>query len=274
MEFNYKHLLETATKACILAGKEILHQYYNGFDTITKPDDSPVTSADMAANEILTQHLAPTGIKVLSEEGDKFTHQFRQNNPYWCIDPIDGTRDFVSKTNEFCISVGLVSYNTSMLGVLYAPALDLFYFAAENVGSFKFSGTADDLNGLIKTDNLVEKLILRSQKLPVIQHPNEKIFMASRYHRSDKIEKYIADMRLKMPDLELVTIGSAIKLGMMAEGKANEYLRYNRFNFWDVAGGHAIAKYAGLHLLQPHTTKEISYIDEQMKIEGYALKWK
>lgn len=273
MKFDYKNLLEIAVRATILAGIETLRQYRASFETITKADGSPVTSADLAANEILTEHLSTTGISVLSEEGDKFTHEFRQTKPYWCIDPIDGTRDFVTKTDEFCVSVGLVQENTSFVGVLYAPALDLFYFAAEHIGSYKFSGSVNDLGEMLENENLLDTLIQHSQKLPIIQNPNEKYFMASRFHRSKEIESHIEMLRTKHPDLELVTIGSAIKLGYMAEGKAYEYLRYTRFNFWDVAGGHAIVKYAGLQLLQPNSNKEIMYEDEAMKIYGYWMKW-
>lgn len=271
MNFNFEKLLLTACKSSYLAGQEVLKQYHEGFETIIKPDGSPVTTADLAANEILTTILNETGVPILSEEGEKFTHEFRQQNAYWCLDPIDGTRDFVDKTDEFCVSVGLVHQNTSKVGVLYAPALHLFYFAAEGIGTFKFTGTADDLAEIIHFS--LADLLQKSAKLPLEKTPEKKIFMASRYHRSAKIESYIAGLKEQNTDLELITIGSAIKLGLMAEGKASEYLRFSTFNFWDVAGGHAIVKYAGLPLLQPDLDEEINYEDEEMKIFGYRMGW-
>lgn len=271
MDLDFHFLLEKAVMATFLAGKEVLKQYKNGFETVIKSDGSPVTTADLAAHNILTEKLSETGILVISEEGEKFTHDFRQKNPYWCIDPIDGTRDFVDKTDEFCVSVGLIHENTSKAGILYAPALDLFYFAAEGIGSFKFSGEMQELEKLSEKD--LDILIANSDKLPLSIDPEKKIFMASRFHRSAKIEEYIKELLNLHPDLELVTIGSAIKLGLMAEGKASEYLRFTSFNFWDVAGGHAIVKYAGLPLMHVDSDLEVSYKNEEMRIHGYRMNW-
>ena len=273
MDLNYKELLQIAIKATVLAGNEVLKQYEEGFETIIKADGSPVTTADLAANDILTEHLNKTGIAIISEEGAWYDHTFRQAHPYWCLDPIDGTRDFVDRTDEFCVSVGLIAENTSKIGILYAPALHLFYFAAEGVGSFKFIGSVNEMTQLVSLDGFLDAFMQSSERLPIDKSPNENLFMASRFHRSPKIEEYIQELKRKYPDLELVTIGSAIKLGYMAEGKAHQYLRYTTFNFWDVAGGHAIAKYAGLQLLQPNSHQEIHYENENMKIEGYFLKW-
>lgn len=270
---NYQQLLTTAIKATFIAGQEILRQYKSDYQTQIKQDGSPVTSADLAANDILMEHLNKTEITVISEESEHYTHEFRQNNAYWCIDPIDGTHDFVDKTDEFCVSVGLIDENTSKLGVLYAPALDLFYFAAEGVGAFKYVGSLAFFEEMMKKDDFLNQIITNSEALPNHEKSTTQLFMASRYHRHESIEKYIEELKEKYPDLELVTMGSAIKLGVMAERKANEYLRYTRFNFWDVAGGHAICKYAGLKLLQPHTDQEISYEREDMRIHGYAMQW-
>ncbi len=273
MKLDFKQLLDTATRATYLAGKEVLRQYKTEYHTEIKQDGSPVTSADLAANDILMKYLLPTKVTAISEESGHYTHQFRQNNAYWCIDPIDGTHDFVDKTDEFCVSVGLVDENTSKLGVLYAPALDLFYFAAEGIGSFKFISSFNNLEKYLENEDFLDFLISNSESLP--NHPlqDKQMFMASRYHRHPKIEAHINKLKEKYPNLELVTMGSAIKLGLMAERKANEYLRFTRFNFWDVAGGHAICKYAGLKLLQPNTNQEINYEREDMRIEGYAMKW-
>lgn len=273
MEFKYNQLLPIALKASIIAGKEIMQQYKNGFDTVTKEDGSPVTTADLKAHDILNEALSTTGIAVLSEEGEKFTHPFRQNNAYWCIDPIDGTKDFVNKTDEFCVSVGLVTQNTSKLGVLYAPALDLLYFAAEGIGSFKFNGTQQDAEKLIENSDFWEQFISQSHTLPEREVPGKYIFLTSRFHRDQQTDTYIQELKRKHTDLEVITMGCAIKLGIISERKASEYTRFMAVNFWDIAGGHAIAKYAGLNILNPKNQKEIDYSDSQMKVFGYSLKW-
>lgn len=273
MELDFENLLQIAIKATFLAGKEIQRQYNSDYETLRKADGSLVTSADMAANDILMNFLDATDIAILSEESDHLDHEFRQNNTYWCIDPIDGTHDFVNKTDEFCVSVGLVDENTSKLGVLYAPALNLFYFAAESIGSYKIPNNLSNLEAAVDQSGFWEWLMVNSDALPNHSNQEKALFMASRYHRHPRIENYIIELRESQPDLEVVTMGSAIKLGLMAERKANEYLRYTTFNFWDVAGGHAICKYAGLPLFQPHSEKEIDYKNEHMHIEGYQMKW-
>lgn len=270
---NFESLLEKAIPATYFAGREILRLYESGFETLIKPDGTPVTSADLAAHDIIMEYLKSTYITVISEEGEHYTHDFRQKNPYWCVDPIDGTHDFVNKTDEFCVSVGLVDENTSKLGVLYAPALDLLYYAADGLGSFKFVGNFEELKDALDTPNLIDFLLKNSEKLPNHKSPDKPLFMASRYHRSPKIEGHIENLKKEKPELEIVAMGSVIKLALMAERKAHEYLRYAPFNFWDVAAGHALCKYAGLTLYQPHRLKEINYEDENMIIEGYAMKW-
>lgn len=273
MSFNYKNLLEIATKATVLAGKEIMRQYENGFETFIKEDQSPVTSADLKAHDILEEHLSKTGIAVMSEEGEKFTHEFRQNNAFWCLDPIDGTKDFVNKTNEFCVSVGLIAEDTSKLGVLYAPALNLFYFAAEGIGSFVFKWSQEELEKLLAEENFLDVLLKNSEVLPNHPKPEKMTFLTSRFHRDETTDKYIQTLKTKHPDLEVKTMGCAIKLGVVSEGKASEYTRFRSVNFWDIAGGHAIAKYAGLEVLQPNSNQEIHYQNENMRVEGYSLKW-
>ncbi|MGI9525571.1 MAG: 3'(2'),5'-bisphosphate nucleotidase CysQ family protein [Weeksellaceae bacterium] len=270
---EFKSLLSTAVQATIIAGTEIMDQYVNGFDTIIKEDGSPVTTADLKAHEILNEHLNKTGIAVMSEEGEKFTHEFRQNNAYWCLDPIDGTKDYVHKTGEFCISVGLISENTSKLGVLYAPALGLLYFAAESVGSFKFSGGVKEAESLLNHENFWDELLKLSNPLPTLESPAIYTFLTSRYHRDADTDAYIKSLQSEHPDLKVITMGCAIKLGIVADKNASEYTRYVSVNFWDIAGGHAVAKYAGLDVLKPNTTQEIDYTDPDMRVNGYSLKW-
>ncbi|MDO5654961.1 MAG: inositol monophosphatase family protein [Flavobacteriaceae bacterium] len=270
---NYKKLLEAATHAAVLAGKEIMSQYHNGFDVITKPDNSPVTTADLAAHDIILKELESTQIAVLSEEGEKFSHEFRQNTPYWCVDPIDGTRDFVNKTDEFCISIGLVVDNTSKVGVLYAPAMDLYYFAAEGMGSFKYEKDRISLEKLIDSDDFFQLLQENSQKLPQHPLPEFPTALNSRFHRDEKTEDYLNQLKTQNPNWQFIVMGSAIKLGIIAEGKATEYTRFMGVNFWDIAGGHAIAKYAGLAVMQIDKEKEINYSDQNMRVAGYCLQW-
>lgn len=268
-----KELLEIAVKATIEASFEVLKQYHSNFKVQLKEDNSPVTSADLAANEILTSYLKNTQYPILSEEGEFYTHKERQEfEGYWCLDPIDGTQDFVNKTDEFCICTGYISENTSKLGVLSAPALGWFYFAADGIGSFKFNEDFKQLKNFMNMSHL-DELIDYSKPLPAHTLGSSYTFLTSRFHRDKETDEYIQKLKSEKSNFKLKTMGSAIKLGMMAERSANEYTRFRSVNFWDIAAGHAVAKYAGLLVKDPNTGEEINYSDEQMRVNGYSMKW-
>lgn len=268
------NLLEIATKASIKAGIEVLRQYHSGFEVEIKPDNSPVTSADIAAHNILERELSVTNIPILSEEGNKnLYHNGEKHKSYWILDPIDGTRDFVNKTDEYCICVGLISNNNATLGVLCAPSLNLFYFGSEDYASRKFLGSFEDLTRLIKEENFFEELLKNSEKLPTQELPKDFTFLSSRFHLDNKTKEYIEVLKKQHANIEYKKIGCAIKLGLIADKTATEYTRFHKVNFWDIAAGHAIAKYAGLKVCVPNTNKEIDYSQDDMKVNGFSVKW-
>lgn len=271
---NYKELLNIAVKATILAGEEVLNQYKNGFEVNLKKDNSPVTSADLAAHDILTKHLSKSKLPIISEEGDWFTHEERQIFPaYWILDPIDGTRDFVNKTDEFCICTGLISENSVKLGVLYAPALNLLYFGGENYPSRKFDGDLKTLLSFSQKNDALALLEKESKFLPSLPSKDKFTFLTSRFHKDNLTNDYIKKLKEVHPDIEVLNMGCAIKLGLIADRFASEYTRFLSVNFWDIAAGHAIAKYAGLKVNSPNTNEEIKYTDKNMKVHGYSIKW-
>lgn len=271
---NYSELLEKAVLGTISAGEEVWRQYKEGFETQVKKDNSPVTSADFAAHDILSEHLSATNLPIISEEGEKFSHEERQSfDAYWMLDPIDGTRDFINKTDEFCICTGLIAGNTAKLGVLYAPALNLFYFGAEGYSSRKIQASVEELVALAKEKNILEALEKKSVFLPSFSPKEKYTFLTSRFHRDNGTDFYIKELKKEHPDLEVVTMGCAIKMGLIADRYATEYTRFLPVNFWDVAAGHAIAKYAGRKVTGANNDKEIDYSDKNMRVHGYSVKW-
>ncbi|MDR2123250.1 MAG: 3'(2'),5'-bisphosphate nucleotidase CysQ [Flavobacteriaceae bacterium] len=269
-----KQIMDVAVKAAIEASKEVLRLYNEGFSVSFKEDRSPVTTGDLKANEIITTYLKGTSIPVLSEESEKESEEIRSSwQKYWCIDPIDGTKEYVNKTGEYCISIGLLTPETSLLGVLAAPSLGLFYFAAEGLGSFKWEGKYEELYDLSDKENLTDELLKNSVKLPLKPESESYAFLTSRSHFNKKDEEYYQGLKKKYPEITLLQMGSAIKIGLVAEGKANEYARLSSVNFWDIAGGHAIAKYAGLEITDYVTKKAINYKDiSTLLISGYIIK--
>ncbi|PQL95288.1 3'(2'),5'-bisphosphate nucleotidase CysQ family protein [Apibacter adventoris] len=268
------NLLNIAIKAAIESSREVLKIYEQGFTVSLKEDESPVTTGDLKANEIITSYILPTDIPILSEESEKDTLEKRKNwKRYWCIDPIDGTKEYVNKTDEYCISIGLLTNETSLLGVLAAPSMNIFYFAAEGIGSFKWKGVYEDLYSLLDSENIVEEIMKNSIQLPVKPALNPYIFLTSRSHFSNLDQEYFQKLEREHEEVQMIQMGSAIKIGWVVEGKANEYARLSPVNFWDIAGGHAIAKYAGLKIIDIASQKEVTYNDiETLKISGYIIK--
>lgn len=261
-----------AVQASVEAASEVYRQYRTGFETIIKPDNSPVTSADLAANDILISGLAQTNIPVYSEEGPYLTEEIvNSGHPYWILDPIDGTKDFVNHTDEFVICTGLVGKNTALAGVLVAPAMGLLYFAGEELGSFKYMGNLNELMEHFSLKNW-ENLVRLSTKMPLQSAGGHYKFLTSRYHKDPQTEAYFQQLQQANPNIERVECGSAIKLGLIAEGCAHEYTRFLSVNFWDIAAGHAVAKYAGISVVDPQTKEEIDYSATNLRVNGYSLK--
>lgn len=269
------NLLEIATRAVALAGEEVLKQYLNGFSTETKADGSPVTSADLAAHKILQKHISFSDIPYFSEEGDKDSLQEIKNTPtYWIADPIDGTMDFVNKTDEYCVCLGLIENNSVKLGVLYAPSLGLFYFGSNKYPSRKFIGTQQELHKIALESDFFEQLMKHSEPIPTMKLPTEYTFLCSKFHMDKETEEYMRALEKKHKNLKIKSMGSVIKLGLIADRWATEYTRFRAVNFWDIAAGHAVAKFAGLKVCYPNTDREISYDSEDLKVHGYSILWK
>ena len=250
-----KNLINVALRAAIDASKEVHKIYDEGFSVSIKEDKSPVTSGDLKSNEIITAYLKQTSIPILSEETDHESESVIAGwQKYWCIDP-------------------LLTSETSLLGVLAAPSLELFYFAAEGLGSYKWNGKYEDLYELLNEEDVTEKILEKSVKLPLKIDLKNYTILTSRSHYSSIDKEYIEKLRIQHPNLVMFQMGSAIKIGLVAEGKANEYARLSPINFWDIAGGHAIAKYAGLEIVDYETKKQITYKNfSTLKISGYIVK--
>ena len=160
--------LKLAIDASLLAGKKII-EIYNSDDFIVeyKSDESPLTLADKSSDEIIKNALKASKIPVLSEEGDALDYDKRKDLKHlWIVDPLDGTKEFIKKNDEFSVNIALVENQKPILGVIYAPALSLLYFSEDNFSSYKL-----DLNDSIS--NEIDLIRLSSCQLletkPIIQ---------------------------------------------------------------------------------------------------------
>ena len=245
--------LSVAKKAAIEAGLEILKVYHQKIDVEFKKDSSPLTIADKKANDIIEKYLLTTNIPILSEEGRHAPYQERKNwNLVWIVDPLDGTKEFIKKNGEFTVNIALVKNGIPIIGVIYVPVSKCLYFASYQ-GSFK------ELEG--------ERL-----KLPLMRNNNIYKVVGSRSHISSETEKYYADLKKEKNEIEFVSLGSSIKICLVAEGVADVYPRFAPTMEWDTAAGNAIAKYANKKLIDLETEQEMVYNRSNLKNNWFIVK--
>ena len=254
---NFKELLVKAINASIEGGHAIMEVYASEFAVEHKDDKSPLTLADKNCNEVIETHLLSTGIPFLSEEGAKISFEERKNWEYfWLVDPLDGTKEFVKRNGEFTVNIALIHNGNPILGVIYVPVKEELYFALDGLGSYKAGQN-------LTIDNL-ENLILNSNKLPVDYNRDNYVVVGSRSHMSTETEAFFEEKKKEHGDVEVMTVGSSLKLCMVAEGKADAYPRYAPTMEWDTGAGHAIAKYAGFSVKQYNTIDDIIYNKEYL----------
>jgi len=217
--------LKEIENIALKAGEEVIKIYNKDFEIEYKDDKSPLTIADLKANEIICQSLTSLypNIPILSEENKKIEYKDRKDwEYYWCIDPIDGTKEFIKKNGEFTINIALIYKNSPILGVVYAPILEDMYSAKKGNGAFK--------NGI---------------KLPIKRDDNKLVVVASKSHLSPETEEYINSLELNGRELIKISKGSSLKLCMVAEGVADIYPRLAPTMEWDTTAADAIVREAG-----------------------------
>jgi len=208
------------------AGAVILKYYVQGGSarqTEIKADGSPVTMADYAAQRLISEKLEswdPT-VPIISEEADLPSYDMRRHwRRFWLVDPLDGTKEFISGNGEFTVNIALIDDGEPVLGVVYAPALDVMYAAAKGLGAWRTdaSGTA---------------LRIFHLRAPAGE---AMVVVESRSHPSRELENYLAGIVVR----ERIAIGSSLKFCWVAEGRADIYPRLGPTMEWDVAAGDCV----------------------------------
>ena len=208
------------------AGKAILDVYETAFAVNEKRDNSPVTAADLAAHDVIYERLSrlTPDWPILSEEGDRILFSERKRwSHYWLIDPLDGTREFVKRNGEFAVIIALIEDGRAVLGVVFAPVLDVTYLASSGNGAYKQTATEK------------HQIRVRAADLDTL------IVAGSRSHSSSRLGRYL--QRLGNPNL--LSMGSALKACLVAEGKADLYPRFGPTSEWDTAAAQCILEEAG-----------------------------
>jgi 3'(2'), 5'-bisphosphate nucleotidase len=254
-------LLALALRAALAAGREILDVYAGpDFGVETKSDRTPLTEADRRAHRTIVEHLAPAGLPLLSEEGRPIAYPERRRwDLFWLIDPLDGTKEFIKRNGEFTVNIALIRTGTPILGIVYAPTLGDLYTGCEGLGAYKFK-TDGRPSGVKEPDKILEA----GERLPLSRPPGPLRVVASRSHLTPETERCIADLKAEQSDVELVSKGSSLKFGLLAEGSADLYPRFGPTMEWDTAAGHAVAEAAGCTVTQADGTSPLLYNKEDL----------
>jgi 3'(2'), 5'-bisphosphate nucleotidase len=237
------------------AGDAIMDIYQKDFAVYDKNDASPLTEADLAAHHILVEGLERlTDYPVLSEESSEDIKQERLNwSEYWLIDPLDGTKEFVKKNGEFTVNVAFIKDGKPTFGVVYAPALDTLYVGDINEGAYKQ-----------ESNQAAEKITVKAKPTQA----SDYVIVGSRSHQSDEFKAFIADY----PGADIVSMGSSLKLCLVAEGKADIYPRLGLTCEWDTAAAHAVVEAAGGEVLHAETGKPLQYNKQDLLNPFFIVK--
>lgn len=228
-----KELLPRVTEIARRAGAVILEVYASGENAqVAKADDSPLTAADVRSHQLISaalRELTP-GIPLLSEEGAATPYGERAAwRRYWLVDPLDGTREFLSRNGQFTVNIALIESHVPVLGVVQVPVGDITYQGIPGIGAWRQTGAA------------------RPEPIHVQPRAADPVrVVGSRSHRRDSLNAFLK--RLKA--FELKPMGSSLKFCLVAEGSADVYPRLGPTNEWDTAAAHAVAAAAGGTVVQ------------------------
>ncbi|WP_110710437.1 3'(2'),5'-bisphosphate nucleotidase CysQ [Salinicola sp. CR57] len=237
------------------AGERVLEIYAQDFSVETKADDSPLTQADMAAHRALTallQRLTPE-IPLLSEESDAIPFETRRQwSSYWLIDPLDGTKEFIKKNGEFTLNVALVENGVPRFGIVHAPVLGMTWWGDADSGAFKITPDGERP--------------IRVRDLPAADD-QPWLIVGSRSHGTESFEAFCA----RLPAHERVSMGSSLKLCLVAEGAADLYPRLAPTCEWDTAAAQAVVTAAGGQVLDAETLEPLRCNQQESTLNPFFI---
>ncbi len=232
---NLQALIDPVLAISRQAGDRILEVYRDDFEVTEKSDSTPLTTADLEAHRVITGSLQDLDIHgqkfpVLSEESGGISFSERTDwETYWLVDPLDGTREFIARNGEFSVNIGLIHRGRPILGVVYAPVMKVAYYAARGCESWK---QHDDSQ--------------TPEKIHVRKAPEDTVVVAR--SRSPVTGPMMKRFLEKLGDHEEVTMGSALKSCLVAEGAADVYARLGPTSEWDTGAAQCIVEEAGGHI--------------------------
>lgn len=244
-----------------IAAERILAIYREPtFVVSLKEDRSFLTQADSESHAIICEGLKKRypEIPVISEESTEFHDYAARKNwdNFFLVDPLDGTKEFVNRNDEFTINIALIRHGQPVLGVINAPALDVIYYAEQGKGAYKITNK--------KTTQL-------SLTHSLSKNSNELIIAVSRSHYCEKTENFIVNLQSEGKRVTKLAAGSALKFGLVAEGLADVYLRFTPTMEWDTAAGHVLVNEVGKTINVIGSDTSLQYNKVELKNAGFIV---
>jgi len=226
-------LLEQALEATSLAGAAIMKYHQQQIQSELKHDGSPLTKADQEAHRIIMDYLAPSGLAVVSEEGNDLHLRAEK---YWLVDPLDGTKDFLAGNDEFTVNIALMDRDRPIFGVVFAPAIGDMYWGGRRMGAWKLRA---------------------GQEIKLLPQPQSSIckMAISRFHDHPDVDIFATQNLIK----HRIPIGSALKYCLLATSDVDVFPRLVGSSEWDTAAGQAILEAAGGQVIDWKTCKPLAY---------------
>jgi len=240
--------------AALEASEAIMKIYAGDFERIEKEDGSPVTIADLSASKIIRKHLLPTGIPITGEEAEKHPFSVRKSWKHlWCVDPLDGTKEFIKKNGEFVVNIALIENSKPVFGLIASPINKEIILGNEKSGAFQTS-----------FENALEPK--KWEPLKYLSSTNSPIqLISSRSHYSGNLQKLVDEIEVEYGPVERTAMGSALKFFELVNNRADVYPRFAPTMEWDIAAGQAIYEAIGGKVINVNTGKPLVYNKENLK---------
>lgn len=234
MSLKLEALVTPILETMIAAGDVVMEVYHSDFEVYGKADQSPVTEADRRGEAVIEAALkliAPD-IPIVGEEAkSEGKCPDISGGTFWLVDPLDGTKEFIKKGSDFTVNIGLIENGVPTMGFVFAPAMNKMYWGIKGTGAW----TAE-----VRDGNLVNQAPIKARTA----NPDNLVIVASKSHRSPELEAWLAHF----PGADHVSIGSSLKLCLLATGEADLYPRLGPTCEWDTAAAHAVLLAAGGHV--------------------------
>ena len=251
MQLQEKYL--RAIEASIAASREIMRIYAEDFESYEKEDGSPLTQADLASTKVIHAILSPLEIPITGEETDKIDFETRKNwRECWCVDPLDGTKEFIKKNGEFAVNIALIQDGKSVFGVIASPVWEQVIFGSEETGVFELH--FDYLNQPHQWKKIDEP---ENINLPLRM-------VSSRSHASASFDLLVNNLKKISPEIEYRQKGSSLKFFDLANGTVDVYPRFAPTMEWDIAAGQIILETLGGKVVEAESGLPLMYNKENL----------